>query len=176
MIKEFKPTILFLVKFLGVYFLGNIVYGLYIESFGNVADPMTYWVSNQVVVFLKLIGMNTEILMDDFAPKVRILLDSHSVVSVYESCNGLNVMITFVAFLAAYAGNTKRLLWFIPFGLLMIHLMNLSRIMFLFFVAEYYENHLYFTHKYFFTAIIYLGVLILWYWWISKLSKKSSHE
>lgn len=176
MIKEFKPALLFLAKFLGVYFLGNIVYGLYIESFGIIADPMTSWVSEQTVLFLKAIGLNSETLVDDFAPKVRLLLDDHSVLSIYEGCNGLNVMIIFVAFLVAYTGNTQRLLWFIPFGILMIHLMNLGRIILLFFVAEYYENYLYFTHKYLFTAVIYLGVLALWYWWIARLSKKPSDE
>ncbi len=172
MIKEFKPALLFLAKFLGVYFLGNIVYGLYIESFGNIADPMTAWVSEQTVVFLKLLDLNSETLVDDFAPKIRLLLDDHSVLSIYEGCNGLNVMIIFVAFLVAYTGNTKRLLWFIPFGLLVTHLMNLGRIILLFFVAEYYEDYLYFTHKYLFTAAIYLVILVLWYWWIVSLSKK----
>lgn len=171
MIKEFKPALLFLVKFLSIYFVGNIIYGLYIESFGIIADPMTAWVSEQSVFFLKAVGMNTETLVDDFAPKVRLLLDEHIVLNIYEGCNGLNVMIIFVAFLVAYAGNLQKLLWFVPFGLLMIHLMNLSRIVLLFFVAEYYENYLYFTHKYFFTGIIYVGVLILWYWWIANLSK-----
>jgi exosortase family protein XrtF len=176
MIKEFKPALLFLVKFLGVYFVGNIVYGLYIEGFGNVADPMTVWVSNQTVTILNLLGLNSETLVDDLAPKIRLLLDDHSVLSIYEGCNGLNVMIIFVAFLAAYSGNMKRLLWFVPFGLLMIHLMNLTRIVLLFFVAEYYEGYLYFTHKYLFTAVIYVGILILWYWWITKLSKTTNNE
>jgi len=176
MIREFKPALIFLVKFLAVYFLGNIIYGLYIESFGSVADPMTSWVSEQAVVFIRFVGMNSETLGDDFAPKVRLLLDGHSVVSVYEGCNGLNVMIIFVAFLMAYAGNARRLLWFIPFGLLVIHLINLVRIILLFFVAEYYKHYLYFTHKYLFTAVIYVVVLILWYWWITRLSKNSNDE
>ena len=176
MIKEFKPALLFLAKFLAVYFLGNIIYGLYIESFGSVADPMTSWVSEQTAIFLRLVGTNSETLADDFAPKVRLLLDGRSVVSIYEGCNGLNVMIIFVAFLVAYAGNLKRLLWFIPFGLLVIHLMNLSRIILLFFVAEYHKSYLYFTHKYLFTAVIYVGILILWYWWITKLSKSPEDE
>lgn len=176
MIKEFKPALFFLGKFLGVYFVGNIVYGLYIESFGDLADPMTSWVSNQTVTILNFMGLNTETLVDDFAPKVRLLLDGHSVVSVYEGCNGLNVMIIFAAFLVAYSGNMKRLLWFVPFGLLVTHLMNLTRIVLLFFVAEYYENYLYFTHKYIFTAAIYVVILILWYWWIVRLSKITKDE
>jgi len=176
MIKEFKPALFFLVKFLIVYFIGNIAYGLYIESFGNSADPMTAWVSNQTTVILNLMGFNTETLADDFAPKIRLLLDDHSVISIYEGCNGLNVMIIFVAFLAAYSGNIKRLLWFVPLGLLVTHLMNLTRIVLLFFVAEYYEDYLYFTHKYLFTGIIYVGILILWYWWIVSLSKTTKDD
>jgi len=176
MLKEFKPALWFLAKFLGVYFLGNIVYGVYIEGFGQVADPLTSWVSEQIVFLLSAFGLETSSMADDFAPKVRILLESHSVISIYEGCNGLNVIIIFIAFLVAYAGNLPRLVWFIPLGILVIHLMNLTRIILLFYVAEYYEDYLYFTHKYLFTAIIYVGVLGLWYWWVTYLNKKVEHE
>jgi hypothetical protein len=36
---------------------------------------------------------------------------------------------------------------------------------------------MYFTHKYFFTAILYVVIFVLWVWWVKKFSAlKTSHE
>ena len=50
--KEFRPALLFLVKFLGIYILGNIVYGLYINHYYPQSDPATRWISNQVSMII----------------------------------------------------------------------------------------------------------------------------
>lgn len=61
-----------------------------------------------------------------------------------------------------------------PLGILIIHLINLGRIYLLFLVALYRPNYLYFTHKYFFTGIIYIAIFALWYIWI--IITKSQHH
>ena len=171
MIKEFKPALLFVAKFLVIYFVGNVIYGVYVESFNNVADPMTNWVTIQSAQILNLFVAGVESYSDPMLPKVHLLLNNRTVISVYEGCNGLNVIIIFVAFLAAYGGRLKRLSWFVPLGIVIIHLFNLARIALLYYVAEYHHTFMYFTHKYLFTATIYVVVLALWYWWATKLSK-----
>ena len=171
MFKEFKPALLFVAKFLVIYFIGNILYGIYVESFGHVADPATNWVTDQSVTILNWVGEATEAYKDDANPKVHILLNERTVLSIYEGCNGLNVIVIFVAFLFAYGGKWIRVIWFIPFGVLFIHMANLTRIVLLYFVAEYYPNFMYFTHKYLFTGFIYAFVLLLWYWWATRISK-----
>ncbi len=47
LIKEFKPALLFLLKFLGMYVILSIFYGIYVESFGTNPDTITIWVSQQ---------------------------------------------------------------------------------------------------------------------------------
>jgi exosortase family protein XrtF len=95
---------------------------------------------------------------------------------VYEGCNGLNVMIIFVAFLVAFGPIGRTLAWFIPLGLFIIHLVNLARIGLLFWVSLYMPKYMYFTHKYFFTAILYVVVFVLWIWWVRRYASDKPSE
>jgi exosortase/archaeosortase family protein len=63
------------------------------------------------------------------------------------------------------------MIWFVPLGLAVIHVANLGRIVLLFLVSLYEPEYLYFTHKYLFTAFIYLFVFLLWILWVMKIAK-----
>jgi exosortase/archaeosortase family protein len=60
----------------------------------------------------------------------------------------------------------KKLAWFAPLGVIIIHVVNLGRIIGLFFVVIYLPKALYFSHKYLFTTIIYAVVFVLWLIWL----------
>ena len=171
MLNEFKPALFFVGKFMLIYFVGNILYGLYVESYGDRADHLTTWVTEQTIVLLNNIGESTEAYANETEPKVHILDNERVVLSIYEGCNGLNVIVIFIAFVVAYGGRLKNIIWFSVSGIVVIHIMNLTRIVLLYFVAQYYPNFMYFTHKYLFTGFIYAVVLALWYWWATKWSK-----
>jgi exosortase family protein XrtF len=171
--KEFRPAIFFILKFLAVYLVGNIFYGLFITHFKSAPDPVTVWVTNQVGDILNLITPPVTTLAHSTKPTV-LIVQNKPVISVYEGCNGLNVVIVFLAFLVAYGPMTRKLLWFIPVGILVIHVSNLLRVGLLFFVSKNYPHQLYFLHKYFFTAFIYVVVFALWFCWI-RISHPKEH-
>jgi len=168
LVKEFKPALLFLAKFLGMYVILSIFYGIYVESFGTNPDSVTIWVSEQTSGILQWFNLDTSIYPRENVPKVALLLGERTVLNLYEGCNGLNVFVTFISFLFAFSGFVKPMLWFVPLGLFIIHLSNLGRIILLFFVAEHLPDYMYFTHKYLFTAAIYVAVFVLWVIWIKK--------
>jgi exosortase family protein XrtF len=172
-IKEFTPTILFLVKFLGIYLAGNFLYGLYVTSYEPRPDPVTHVVTEQTAIALTSCGWPSSIRDTPNKSTTHLIYENKSILAVYEGCNGINVMIIFVAFLIAFGPLTKQLLWFIPVGLLLIHMMNLARIALLFWVSIYMKDYMYFMHKYFFTAILYVVIFILWVWWVRKFSTKN---
>lgn len=175
--KEFRPTILFLVKFIGIYLVGNVLYGFYVTSYNPHPDPATHWVSQQTATVLSFIGYETKIIDHARRSTTLLLYQDNAILSVYEGCNGLNVFIVFAAFVIGFGPFQKAMLWFIPLGLLIIHIFNLFRIGGLFFIVLYSPHVLYFTHKYLFTAFIYLIVFLLWIWWVKVFSlKKTSHE
>lgn len=171
-IKEFLPTIYFLAKFVGIYVVGNFLYGLYVTAYNPQPDPVTHWVTEQTAGILTVCGWPSTAEDTPNKATTRINYEGKSILAVYEGCSGINVMIIFVAFLIAFGPLSKALVWFIPLGLLLIHLMNLARITLLFWVSIYMHDYMYFMHKYFFTAILYVVVFVLWVWWVKKFTPK----
>lgn len=173
--REFKPTIFFLLKFLGLYLGGNLLYGFFVTAYEPSADPITQSVTIQTADVLTLMGWATEIIHHGSKATVSIVYEGNPIVSVYEGCNGVNVMVIFIAFLISFGPFTKKLIWFVPLGLLIIHLSNLARIALLFLVSLKMPNYLYFSHKYLFTAVIYAVILLLWIVWVRITFFRTKH-
>ena len=169
-LKEFKPTILFLVKFVGIYLAANLLYGIYVTAYLPGPDPITSIISQQTATALGVCGWPSTTKDDEKKPTTQLIHEDRSVLAIYEGCNGINIMIIFVAFLVAFGPIGKRLLIFALAGILIIHLMNLVRISVLFFVVLYMPHFTYFMHKYFFTAILFVIVFVLWIIWVKRFS------
>jgi exosortase family protein XrtF len=170
MLKEFKPSLFFLAKFIGIYVIGNILYGLFIESYGDFPDPVTQWVTEQTSWVLNLLGEETRAIPLTEDPIIQLVRSDFVGLNVFEGCNGINVMIVFMAFIVSFGGPLRSMAWYIPVGLLLIHIANLLRLFLLYFVNLKWEEHFYFFHKYLFTASIYVFVFALWGYWIWKFS------
>ncbi len=174
MLKEFRPAIRFLLVFLVIYFIGNILYGVYIESFGERADKITLWVGKQSVGFISLFDNEVTSAPGVDRPTMQLRKGTDTVVNFFEGCNGVNVMIVFVAFIVAFKGPVKAMAWFIPLGLVIIHFFNLIRIGLLFWSAQHNPQLFYYFHKYIFTAFIYAIVFLLWWIWVMKVANPKS--
>lgn len=168
--KELKPAFRFLAIFVGLYLGLNILYGTWIYLYNPQVDAATIVVTRQSAWLLNLFGEGTTTQPKVSAPSVSILNASGIVINVFEGCNGINVMIVFVSFLFAFGGERKKILWFLPLGIVIIYLANLVRVMTLYYVAEYWEAYFYYAHKYVLTAFLYALVLVLWWFWIEKIS------
>lgn len=176
MLNEFKPVVFFLLRFLGIYLAGNLCYGLFVTYYHPGVDPITFSVTQQVSWLLNLFGYQT--LVTTVADKHVADLQTPllTALSVYEGCNGVNVWIIFCAFLFAMGPIKKQIFYFLGWGTLAIHLSNLLRLSFLFFVSVYLPNFWYFMHKYLFTAIIYLVVFTLWIVWVRMHTSKNGKQ
>jgi exosortase family protein XrtF len=174
--KDLKPAIRFVIVFVVLYLALNVLYGFWIRSYGNYPDPVTEIVTNQTSTILNLLGEETTTTPKPGTASVTILVGMRSALNVYEGCNGINVMIVFVAFIFAFGGKVKSMAWFIPLGIVLIYVANLGRVTGLYFIAEYWKEYFYYVHKYAFTAFIYVFVLILWWWWIEKISDLSLRD
>jgi exosortase family protein XrtF len=179
MIKEFKPALLFLLKFLGIYIVGNVVYGVYVNHHYPQSDPTTKWISNQVSTIITASGTPVLTLPNQNKATISLIEESTNdiIINVFEGCNGINVAIVFVAFLVAYQGTIKRTIIFAFLGLLIIHVFNLARIILLFQQAKSHSPYFYYIHKYLFTAVLYVVVVVLWWVWASQFNGiKNDHS
>jgi exosortase family protein XrtF len=172
-IKEFKPTILFLSKFVLIYLIGNLLYGWYVTSFNPRPDSATKIVSEHTATALQpMLVYRPWVVESPKKPTTILIYGGKSIVSVYEGCNGINIMIIFVAFIIAFGPFGYKMLWYIPLGIFIIHIFNIVRIAALFLITLEKPNWLYFTHKYLFTAFIYGIVFLLWIIWLRLTSAK----
>ena len=179
MIKEFKPALLFLFKFLSIYILGNVAYGIYIHHYYPQSDPITYWISRQVGTIISASGLSVQALPGIGKATISLVVESSNdtIINVFEGCNGINVAVVFLAFLVAYQGTLKRTFIFGLAGLLIIHIFNLARIILLFQQAKSHSPYFYYIHKYLFTAILYFVIVVLWWFWVSKFNGvKNDHS
>lgn len=174
--QEFKPTILFLVKFGVTYGVLTLLYGWYVSSF-NEHDPprtdgVTQVVSAQTTTLLNALGYEAHQQQHPTEQSILVTVDGIESVRIFEGCNGVSMFILFTAFVIAFKGYWRRTLWFIPAGLVFIHLSNLGRLVALSLISIHYPQHMYFFHKYGFTIIIYVAVFLLWVIWVGKLHRQ----
>ena len=93
-----------------------------------------------------------------------------------DPCNGVILFALFTIFMIFYPGPWKKKLWFLPFGLLTIHLINVLRIVALCIIVTYDYAYLDFNHNYTFTILVYGYMFFLWIWWATRyagLDKKN---
>lgn len=166
---KYRPALLFIIKFIVCYFILNIFYGVFVDAYYPNPDPFTWSTTHHTSQLLNLFGYNTHIFKSTVSPNV-IISDAINgeVLSVYEGCNSLNILIIFISFLFAFKWD-RNLVWFAPLGIFLVYAGNLVRIFLLFIVSINLPDYLYFAHKYFFTAFIFMVVFTLWYWWLKKL-------
>jgi exosortase family protein XrtF len=167
--KDQKTIILFLLKFVGLYLVLNTIYGLWISHYAPLADPLTTFVAHQTAALVSLTEDNLTVGVGVNSSNVPIQQNGKTVVSVFEGCNSLNVMIVFVSFIAAFTGTLKKTILFGLAGIVLIYIGNSFRVSLLFYISRYYPDNLYFFHKYLFTGLLYVLVFFLWYFWVKKV-------
>ena len=129
---------------------------------------LTEFIANSVKTILNLFGYHCytfgKIISDTYFGS--LILD--------RGCVGRTVMVVFSAFIIATPAEVKRKVLYILSGLAVIILLNVLRIIMLMLVLRYYPDWFDFTHEYLFKYFLYLGVFLLWVFWINKYRKPKS--
>ncbi len=114
----------------------------------------------------------------DFPMRSHIGILGSKGVTIGAPCDGAVLFALFTAFVLAFPGKWIHKLWYIPVGLISIHLINALRVLGLAVIVHINEDWLDFNHDYTFTLFVYAWVMLLWWIWISRYSplakKKSS--
>ena len=148
-----------------------LVYYLLIKSYTNwdfYLDLSIVYLAQQI---LDLFGILT--LIEIESDHVILLMDgaTNSGVWVGDECNGFKLFSIFSIFVIAFPGSWKTKLWFIPTGLIFIHLANIIRVMALLLIYDAYPAALDFNHLYTFTIFVYAIIFLLWWWWSKKYGR-----
>ena len=94
-------------------------------------------------------------------------------VGVNQGCSGLKPILQFVLLMLIYPGPWKRKLWFIPLGVIIVHLTNIFRICSLTVVTITIPQQWHLIHDYILRPFFYVVIFLLWVWWVERLTKSS---
>ncbi|MEW6470546.1 MAG: archaeosortase/exosortase family protein, partial [Bacteroidota bacterium] len=130
-------------------------------------------VINNTVYFtsrlLDLLGFASFTSHDDTIRTVGI--DGTHGLWIGDPCNGIALFSLFTFFIIAYPGPWKKKLWYIPLGILSIHIINILRITALCIIVLKRPEYLEFNHTYTFTILVTAYVFLLWMIWARKFGR-----
>lgn len=163
-----KQLLAFIVKAVLLYIVWVLIYDFYIQPAQKIDAWLNYRVATESSLFLKLFGFNGSTLPGINQTIVQI--DGVGMVGVGNPCNGLELFVLFAGFIICFPGSYKNKLWYIPVGLIVIHLVNAFRTFSLSLIQLKAPEYLDFNHHYTFTVIVYLLIFYLWIIWVNKYS------
>lgn len=172
--KEFKPILIFILKFVLVGGVLVILYNLYLNQFHqyNLPDPYSAFIGECTASGLNAIGYEAKAVVDPNKPWVWIRLNEMWPSYINEGCNAISIMIIFVAFVVSFSTTLKQTSLYILGGLFLIQLMNIIRIVWLNYILAYHPQYGKFAHDYIFPAIIYGTIVLLWIIWVKYFALK----
>ena len=91
---------------------------------------------------------------------------------INESCSGLKQMLQFSLLMILFPGPWIKKLWFIPLGIIVMHLTNLFRVVGLAVVMNTRPQYWDFSHDYIFRPIFYVVIFGLWLYWVERINRK----
>ena len=167
-----NKILFFLIKAFGLYLFWYILYDLWLHPksiLDNlVSTNLAYW-SSLIINALGFIAIDSNAVSTENITVIGI--DGTHGLWVGDPCNGITLFALFVGFVVAYPGKIKNKLWFIPAGMLLIHIINILRIVGLCLVVLYAPDALEFNHTYTFTILVYAVVFWLWLLWANRFAE-----
>ncbi len=175
-----NQAVLFLLKSAGLYVVWFILYDLFLHPESKVDYLLINNLTDICVWVLKSVGYTMMQVPADADVMGVVGIDGSNGVLIGYPCNGLELFALFTGFVIAFPGKIKNKFWFIPLGILVIHLTNIIRILALAIIAYKSPNYLEFNHNYTFTVSVYVIVFALWMIWtlyfsdIKSINKNAS--
>jgi len=170
---QYKPFLIFLLKFFLSYLILTVLYQIYLNSFNSSSlevDSITQLVSVQTQQTIELFNYNSHLEPHPNQNSNMLFVEEKFVARVVEGCNAISVIILFIAFVIAFKGNFKKTVVFILAGSILIYLLNIIRIALIAIALFHYPQHEHLLHGVVFPLFIYGVVFLLWVIWVNKFS------
>lgn len=97
-------------------------------------------------------------------------------IAINHGCSGLKQILQIGLLLMVFPGPWKHKLWYIPMGMVIVHLTNLFRIIGLGEVLVHFPEYWQFSHDNLFRPFFYVVIFTLWVIWVEKFMKKQKSD
>lgn len=177
MLKDFKPVLTILLRFLGIYIVLVLLYQWYLNQYAGLGlDPISRKIAGQIGFVQNACGYPTQLVPAPNNDAIWFRITEVWTSLMVEGCNAISVMILFLAFIFAfYKGYQTFIFAFV--GLILLHIMNILRIVLInIVILKMPENYTKIAHDYLFPAIIYGSVVLLWIVWIKFFVFKNEEK
>jgi exosortase family protein XrtF len=158
-----------------LYLLLYFIYQFIVKKYTFYDQKFISSIIHSVNFLLEMIGYKTFTVLQDHDYQV-IGIDGSNGVWIGSNCNAITLFSLFSVFIIAYPGKVKDKLWFIPLGIICIHILNIFRVIALVLIAFYYPQSLNFNHTYTFTFLVYSFIFVLWMLWVNNYSGKVNQK
>lgn len=176
MLKDFKPVLNILLRFVIVYVVLLLAYQYYLNSFRYQGlDPFSRLITEQVKDVQNYLEYPTQLYDDIKGEQVYFYVKKFYPSRMVEGCNAISVMILFTAFVFAFYKGFKTFVFMLA-GLMVLYIMNLFRIVALNIVMTDYKQYGKAFHDFVFPAVIYGTVVLLWLVWIKFFALKNENS
>lgn len=176
MLKDFKPVLSILLRFIIIYLVLLFLYQFYLNSFKELGlDPFSRMIAGQVRHLQNFMGYPTQLYNDVPKEQVWFYVKTGYATRMVEGCNAISVMILFVSFVFAFYKGAKTFI-FVLISLVLLYIMNLLRIVGLNIVMTDYKEYGKIAHDFIFPAVIYGSVVVLWLVWIKFFALKNENS
>ena len=156
----------FVLRFFLCYLAFTLVYQSYLNHFKNEIDPYTSHITGVIKRAQNFLDFDFHSKQFSIEKEIVFYFDSVARFKITEGCNGLSISIIFISFILSFEGRIRQALWFIPFGIIILYVSNLLRIL-LISILSVNASHFYrISHDIIFPLILYTVVFLLWWWWI----------
>ena len=149
----------FIFKVLLIYVAWYIIYELWLLPNGYIDEPLSQNIASVSAGILSFFG-------EEVFVHQRILgIAGAGGIEIVDGCNGIAAIGLFIGFIYAYPGAWGPRILFSIFGIAVIYLVNVSRIVVLAYTQLHWPQGFDFTHEYSTTTIFYIAIFVLWMIW-----------
>lgn len=123
-----------------------------------------------------MLGYNSVIEQSPDELSIGFMIDNYYNSRIIEGCNSVSVIILFLSFIIAFAGSAKNTILYGLFGVVLIYVVNVLRIIALTILYHRFPEYQDILHDLFFPAIIYGLTFMLWVTWVKFFSNLNKNE
>lgn len=101
-----------------------------------------------------------------------LFFENNGYVAVVGSCSGLKQFYQWTVLMLLFPGPWKKKLWFIPSGIIIIHIVNIFRIVVLSVVVVHWPQNWDFIHEWILRPFFYVVIFGMWVVWVERVKEK----